>query len=156
MDWAIASDPSLTAVLYTEPASGLIVDNAVVLEGSVFALHHYYGATHVLRLGPDLKTLGDKVVVRGQPLPVRLRIEKNYLIADVGTDAYRITPDLELVERDARGPQQKPGQMGVRMGPYPLLAAWLSTATARCDQKAESGDQHHYDNTPEHSPSPSL
>ncbi len=94
-----------------------------MLEGSLFALHYYYGATHVLRLSPDLKTLGDKVVVRGRALPVRLRIEQSYLIADVGTESYRITPDLELVERDARGPQQRAG-LGVRMGPV----VWGGTA----------------------------
>jgi hypothetical protein len=78
----------------------------------------------VLRLSPDLKQLGDKVVVRGHALPVRLRSEQSYLIADVGTESYRITPDLELVERDARGPQQQPGQMGERMGPV----VWSGTA----------------------------
>jgi hypothetical protein len=64
------------------------------------------------------------VVVRGRALPVRLRIEQSYLIADVGTESYRISPDLELVERDATGPQQPPEQMGERMGPV----VWGGTA----------------------------
>jgi hypothetical protein len=79
---------------------------------------------HVLRLAPDLRHLGDKMVVRGRALPVRLRIEQSYLIADVGTDSYRISPDLELVERNARGPQQPPGQMGELMRPV----VWGGTA----------------------------
>ena len=79
---------------------------------------------HVLRLAPDLKTLGDKVVVGGPALPVRLRIEQSYLVADVGTESFRIAPDLELVERDARGRSSGRGRWGERRGPV----VWAGTA----------------------------
>jgi hypothetical protein len=81
------------------------------------------------------------VVVRGHALPVRLRSEQRYLIADVGTESYRITPDLELVKRDARGPQRnsarvasrsQPGQIRVRMGPV----VWGGTAAERRSEPA--------------------
>jgi hypothetical protein len=91
-----------------EPYSPLIVDNAVVTQGSLFVLHHANGATHILHLSPDLQQLGDRVLARGHFAPVRLRVWRDHLVADVGKESFTVSLDLEQVDRVPAGPQRPP------------------------------------------------
>jgi len=91
-----------------ERGSPFVIDNAVVTEGALFVLHHALGATHILHLSPDLQQLGDRVLARGHFKPVRLRVWRDHLVADVGQESFTVSLDLEQIDRVPEGPQRPP------------------------------------------------
>jgi hypothetical protein len=88
--------------------SSLVTDVAVVVEGTLFVMHYFYGAWHLLHLSPELAQLGDRVIARGAARAVRLKPDQGHLVAEVGDESYAVTFDMEQVQRMPGGSHDPP------------------------------------------------